>query len=146
MLAVMRPGGPPSDASAAIQAAEALRHDLGRAIRFSAPEAPEASTDALRERLRADVVRTRHDPSGERSAARVFDDWRRRDGADIPAGDASETLTHLEGLVEEVRGLASRLDALDRAGLLRLDALTREVSDACRRLAAETARAEGAAK
>jgi len=145
MLMSMRDPDRRSDGSDALRAAAALRHDLGKAIRFSAPGAPEASTEALRERLRDDVVRTRRGPSGQQTAVQVFDEWRRRDGARIRAGAAREVVERLERLMEGVRPLAAGLDALDRGGLLRLDELTREIADACRCLVAETSASSGGA-
>ena len=145
MLTMMPDPDGRNDAGGALHAAGALRHDLGKAIRFSAPDSPEASTDALRERLREDVVRTRRGDSGQRSAAQVFDEWRGRDGARIPNGAARETVERLGRLMEEVRALGAGLDALDRGGLLRLDELTREVAEACRRLVAEVSGGEGGA-
>jgi len=117
------------------RAAQALRHDLGKGIRFSAPDALEVSTEALRERLRADVLETRRDGTTCRSAADVFEAWRRLEGRRFAAGPLEGGVSRIAQTMAEAAGLAARLDALDRAGLERLDALTRAVANECRALA-----------
>ena len=46
------------------KAARRLQHDLGRYIRFAAPEELEPDTEALRQRLTRDVLGTRSTPEG----------------------------------------------------------------------------------
>jgi hypothetical protein len=130
-----------STASAdALRAADRLRHDLGKAIRLSAPDALEAGTDELRMRLRADVLETRRGPAGSRGAVELFAAWRRETAALFPANhDLGARVAAIGALVGEIGTLASALDALDRRGLERLDLLTRDVARECRALA-ETAR------
>jgi hypothetical protein len=115
-------------------AAARLRHDLGRYIRFWAPEALEADTEALRERLRRDVLATRSEPEGIVPAAAIFERWLSEEGALF---GGSEALGRLRAAMAEVRDLASRLAVLERRELERLDELTRVVSLECRRLATE---------
>ena len=118
------------------QAAARLRHDLGRYIRFSAPETIEVDTAALRERLRADVVTTHRATAGSLSAAQVFERWRSEEAAHLPAeGAVAETIERLGRTIEEIRWLCAEIDSLDRPGLERLDALTLTVSKECRALA-----------
>jgi uncharacterized protein YicC (UPF0701 family) len=119
------------------EAAERLRHDLGKPIRFSAPEDPEAETEALRARLHADVAATRRGPSGSQSAAEVFDAWRREEGRHF-AGALATRVDGIARAIEEIRGLGEGIAALSRAELERLDALTRQVASECKALAAET--------
>jgi hypothetical protein len=120
------------------QAAARLRHDLGKYIRLSAPETPESDTAALRERLRADVLATRRTADETRGAADVFEEWLREDGHAFPTdGPLGVRVASIGQAIGEIRGLAGRLDALDRAALDRLDGLTRVVAQECRDLARE---------
>lgn len=130
--------GEPTDALERdrLRAADALRHDLGKAIRFSAPEVIEGSDEALRERLRDDVLRTRRAASSTHSAAEVFEDWRRREAGRLPSGRPLEIVRTLSSLIVEIRRLGGELDRLDRPGLVRLDGLTLRVAEECRALVA----------
>lgn len=131
-------GGPAKggQADGAALAASRLRHDLGKYIRFSAPETIELGTDALRDRLRADVLSTRQDTSGPRSAAEVFEQWLRQEAMHFPAGGAlGERVARIAQTIDEIRGLAAEIDTLDRAALEQLDRLTRIVAEECRSLA-----------
>ncbi len=125
-----------------VRAAEALRHDLGKAIRFSAPESVEASEEALRERLRDDVLRTRRGVAAVQPAAEVFEDWRHREEERLPAGPPRAIVRALSSLIEEIRPLAEEIDRLDRTGLDRLDDLTIRVGERCRALVASAREAE----
>ncbi len=125
-----------------VRAAEGLRHDLGKAIRFSAADLVEASDEALRERLREDVLRTRRGAAGIRSAAEVFEDWRHREEERLPAGPPRAIVRTLSSLIEEIRLLAVEIDRLDRTGLDRLDDLTVRVGERCRALVASAREAE----
>src|SRR5262245_22425049 len=107
-----------------------LRHDLGRYIRFWAPDVLEADTEALRARLTRDVLATRSGPGGVRPAAAIFEDWLAEEGGLFEPGE----LRPLREAVEELRELASRLPGLGREELERLDALTRVISGECRKL------------
>jgi len=116
------------------EAAGRLRHDLGRYIRFSAAETLEADTAVLRERLRADVLATRRTASAAQSASEIFEQWRREEAAHFARGAPAETLARLSRTMDEVRRLSAEIDSLDRAGLERLDTLTRDVARECRAL------------
>ena len=121
--------------SEAAEAAARLRHDLGKYVRFSAPETIEPDTEALRQRLRSDVVATRRTAAGARSAAQVFDHWRDEEARHFPAGGAlAEIVERLGRTVEEIRWLSAEIDSLDRPGLERLDALTLRLARECRAL------------
>ena len=126
-------------AMGAREAAERLKHDLAKAIRFSAPETLESDTEALRERLRADVAATRRGPSGTQSAAEVFDAWRREESRHF-GGALARRVDEIARAIEEIRGLVVRLPELSRADLERLDTVTRAVASDCRALAAESRR------
>jgi hypothetical protein len=118
------------------EAAETLWHDLGKAIRLSAPERLEESADALRERLRGDVLETRRDGSTVRSAADVFERWRRSSAASFAQGDLGRRVDALAVRVDELRTLSAAFDRLDRAALERLDDLTRRIAADCREIVA----------
>ena len=125
-------------------AAARLRHDLGRYIRLSAPEAIERDTEALRDRLLADVLTTRSGPAGRLSASAVFDAWMRDHQALLPrAGALAERLSALARAIGGIRKLEARIPSLSRAELLRLDALTREVAEGCRLLQVEAGDTQG---
>lgn len=125
------------------EAAARLRHDLGKYIRFSAPETPEPSIEALRERLRADVLSTRRSASDTSAAADVFEEWRREEEANLPAsGPLSTYVAKIGRAIEEIRALAARLDTLGRPELEKLDRLTRAVADDCRDFASAAKDAE----
>ena len=121
------------------RAAARLRHDLGRYIRFWAPETVETETEALRERLTRDVLSTRSGPSGAIPAADVFDAWMAEEGRHFAEGSAgSAALSEIRQGIETLRGLAARLPALGRAELEKLDGLTRSIAEGCRRLSRES--------
>ncbi len=123
------------------EAAERLRHDLAKAIRFSAPEVPETDDEALRARLLADVATTRRGASGipPQSAAEVFDAWRDQEARHF-RGALARRIDDIARAIEEIRGLTVRLPSLARPELDRLDALTRAVATECRALASEARR------
>ncbi len=115
-------------------AAARLQHDLGRYIRFWAPEEMEADTEAMRARLTRDVLSTRSGPDGSVPAADIFEKWLAEEGHLFGgAGDAA-TLARLRASIEQVRALAARLPVLARPELLQLDRLTRSIAEDCRGL------------
>ncbi len=124
-------------------AAERLRHDLGKAVRFSAPEALEPDTEELRARLARDVAAPRSGPEGPRSAAAIFDDWSAGSARLFADSPAAGSLRRIARAIEEVRGLSGRLAELPRPELERLDALTRAIAEECRVLAAGVRTPEG---
>jgi hypothetical protein len=136
------PAGSPSNEDAAL-AASRLRHDLGKAVRFSAPEAIEKDTDALRARLARDVGAAREGPDAPRSAAAIFDAWSAASAGLFRAGPGAEALRRLGRAIEEMRPLAARVLELPRPDLERLDALTREIARECRELTAAFRAPEG---
>ena len=131
------PAGP-ATATDAFRAADRLRHDLGKAIRLSAPDTLEANTEDLRSRLRADVRGTRRGPAGSEGAVEVFARWRREASGLFPKdGGLAPRLAVIERLVFEIGALDAELESLDRTGLERLDGLTADVARECRALADE---------
>lgn len=74
-------------------AAFRLKHDVGKALRWSAPEERETDADALRTRLANDLV-PRASPdagtsggSAERDVLQRFFEWKREEGPMFDAGD-----------------------------------------------------------
>jgi hypothetical protein len=131
-------------AGARAEAAARLRHDLARYIRLSAPAQREGRTEALRDRLRSDVLSTRSGPRETLSAAEVFEAWRRENGGLFSAPALlAERLARLADAVGEVASLSARIGSLGRPELERLDELTREVAAQCRLLESEARAAQG---
>jgi hypothetical protein len=131
------------DAGRLREAAGRLRHDLGKYVRFSAAAAREVGTEALRERLRADLLATRSGPSGTMTAVEVFDSWQAEEGRGFPAdGPLGEGLRRIAGAVEMVRELAPRLAGLRREELERLDEATLVIARETRLLEREAAAGE----
>lgn len=99
--------------------------------------------EALRDRLRSDVLATRSGPQGTLSAAEVFDAWMREHGRlfSAPALLAGR-LARVADAVGEVRSLSAKIGSLGRPELERLDELTREVAAQCRLLETEALAAE----
>ena len=122
------------------EAAARLKHDLAKAIRFSAPEVLEADTESLRARLRTDLLTTRRGPAGSQSAVEVFEAWLAGEGRPLRRGALAAFVAEVAAAVEEMRGLAGRLDRLGRSELEQLDSLTRVVVERCRDLAREAQR------
>jgi len=113
-------------------AAARLRHDLGKAVRFSATPAGEATSAALRRRLAADLLAARSGPDETLDAVAVFDRWWRSDGALFVAdSEAAAHLARIHEAVERMRPLLPRLDTLAEREL-------RELDDAARVVDAET--------
>jgi hypothetical protein len=121
----------PDDPGRLRDAAKRLQHDLGRYIRFGAPEELERDTEALRERLTRDVLGTRSTPEGVVPAMVVFEAWLAEEGGAFARAKELETLT---ASMRALGGLAAGLPELGRAELEELDRLTRSVADDCRRL------------
>jgi len=120
----------------AYRAADLLRHDLGKAIRLSAPDTIEPDTEALRARLRADVLETRRSPSGSCGAAKLFELWHRDASALFPERtELGGRVAAITGIFGEVAALSAKLDRLDRLELERLDGLTKDIARECRALA-----------
>lgn len=108
-------------------AAFRLKHDLGKAIRWSAPAVAERDPEALRRRLEIDLLSTQ--------AIRVFDDWMSEDGSlfrSVPGW--MERIARMSEAVERIRAGLPRLASLDREGLDVLDEATVTVVEESRAL------------
>lgn len=104
----------------------ALRHDLGKYVCFEARWLGEdAGAEALRDALRADLLRTRRGPTGEEPAAAI---WARlRPGT--PAGPDRD---EVEARVAALAGRAGRLAEADEAELRETARLARELAERIR--------------
>lgn len=105
--------GPP-DRQRLVSAAFRLKHDVGKAVRWSAPTVRESEPEALRRRIGADLLRAQ--------AIRVFDAWMSEDGPLFrSAPEWMERITRMSAAIERIRARLPHLSALDREGLEELD-------------------------
>lgn len=128
-------------------AAFRLKHDVGKALRWSAPEERETDAAALRERLRADLLGNASGGSAKRDVLQIFSEWKREEGPMFASGDPE--LDTVETAMATVHRLAPRLLSLEESSssslslssLLALDDACLEASRACtafyRRVAVE---------
>jgi hypothetical protein len=109
-------------------AAFRLKHDVGKALRWSAPEERETNPDELRARLVADLLpRTRGGRAG-RDALESFIEWKREEGPLFPSGDPD--LEAVERAMTVV-GRLTKIFTLSESSLLSLDDACLEASRAC---------------
>ena len=121
-------------------AAFRLKHDLGKYIRFNAPgggtpgekkkdsaekgrrERGEEDVEALRERLRLDVLFTRRNGATAQSAVEIWEQWKREEGPffEREEGEGGE-LAAIERAMELIRSLLPDLSTLEEAQLRELD-------------------------
>jgi hypothetical protein len=146
-----KPGDPEDRRLRRKSAAFRLKHDVGKALRWSAPEEREADPEALRRRLATDLL-----PSGSGAAKRDvlqnFFEWKREEGPVFREGDPD--LTALSTAVSSIGSLLPTLFTLEEEQLYELDDATLEATRACtafyRRIALddgpETMRSHGASR
>ena len=137
-------------------AAFRLKHDIGKAVRWSAPEEREMDVEKLRGRLRRDL-RSRANGGGAREdVLKIFFEWKREEGPLFSAGDPD--LQALDRAMAAVERHAARLfpfkesssslspseakySPLSESDLLALDEACIEATRACtafyRRIAVE---------
>jgi hypothetical protein len=115
-----------------------LKHDVGKAVRWSAPEARETSMDELRARLRRDLLSRANGGAANRDVLESFFEWKREEGLLFAGGDPD--LEALERAMTEVGRLTPSLP-LSEPQLVALDEACAEASRACtafyRRIAVE---------
>lgn len=129
-------------------AAFRLKHDVGKALRWSAPEEREKDAAALRKRLAADLLPPASGGDAQRDVVKSFFEWKREEGHMFDAGDPD--LKALEDAMATVARLAPRLLSLEESSsssslsfssLQSLDSACLEASRACtafyRRVAVE---------
>jgi hypothetical protein len=120
----------------ALDAARRLAHDVGKYVRFGAPEAPEDNVGELRERLARDVARTRRSGARTESVVEVYEAWRREEAGPVAADPAlAAHLSGVEAAIAEIARLLPRLDRLEERELRALDAATLALSRRCAALA-----------
>lgn len=90
-------------------AAFRLKHDVGKALRWSAPEDREKNLDALRARLARDLVPRSNAGGAGRNVLESFFEWKREEGPLFAAGDPD--LEAIERAMTEVGRLAPCLTA-----------------------------------
>ncbi len=131
-------------------AAFRLKHDVGKAVRWSAPEERETNMDELRARLTRDLLGRANGGGAREDVLKIFFEWKREEGPSFASGDPD--LEALERALGEVGQLAPHLapslfpfkessSSLSDSSLLALDEACLEASRACtafyRRIAVE---------
>lgn len=111
-------------------AAARLKHDLGKYVRWNAPEVREGDAELLRARLALDLLETKRTLEGTLSAVEVYEAWERESAALFSAGELAGLATRIAALAE----ILPRLSTLETAPLVALDALTLEIAEATRAL------------
>jgi hypothetical protein len=119
-------------------AALRLKHDVGKAIRWSAPAEPERDPRALRVRLAADLGARGAGGPAPGGLLVSFERWKKEEAA-LFRGDAD--LADIEAAMATVRELLPLLATLEERQLRRLDEACHDVQRHCsslyRRFAAE---------
>lgn len=119
------PGSPEDRRLRRKSAAFRLKHDVGKALRWSAPDVRETDPEALRRRLASDLL-----PSGSGAAKRdvlqSFLEWKREEGTIFPEADPD--LSAVSAAVAFIDRLLPALFTLEEKQLLELDEATLEVS------------------
>jgi hypothetical protein len=88
-------------------AAFRLKHDIGKALRWSAPDERETNMDELRARLRRDLLSRTNGGGASRDARESFFEWKREEGPLFPVGDPD--LEAVERAMAVVGRLSPRL-------------------------------------
>lgn len=92
-------------------AAFRLKHDVGKAVRWSAPEKREKSAEALRLRLRRDLLSHASGGGAERDVLKSFLEWKREEGP-LFAGDDPD-LERVERAMATLARLVPRLSSFE---------------------------------
>jgi hypothetical protein len=136
---------PGTPAARRLEAADRLRHDLGKAVRLSAPAAGSHETpEALRSRLIADLLETRAAARETLDAAAVFDRWLAADGPHLESHPASAArVERIRAAIDAMRPRLPRLRSLSlgEEELRTLDAASRVIDEETRALREDLARA-----
>src|SRR5271169_2914206 len=112
-------------------AAFRLKHDVGKALRWSAPEERETNPDELRARLVADLLPRPRGGRAGRDVLESFFEWKREEGPLFASGDPD--LEAVEQAMTVVRRLTPGLRSFKEpfSSLLALDEACLEASRAC---------------
>ena len=109
-------------------AAFRLKHDVGKALRWSAPDVREMDSEALRKRLASDLL-----PSGDGAARRdvlqSFLEWKKEEGPMFASADPD--LETVERALAVLRRLTPGLPSLKEKSLVALDEACLEASRGC---------------
>jgi hypothetical protein len=106
-------------------AAFRLKHDVGKALRWSAPDVREADAEALRMRLASDLLPSGGGPA-RRNVLQSFLEWKREEGTIFPEADPD--LSALSTAVASIDRLLPALFTLEEKQLLELDEATLDAS------------------
>jgi len=123
-------------------AAFRLKHDVGKAVRWSAPEAREKNIGELRMRLGRDLLSRANGGGAKEDVLKIFFEWKREEGPLFASDDADllaldRAMAALERLVPRLAaGLptfkeSSSLSSLSESQLVALDEACIEASRAC---------------
>ncbi|MEO6324822.1 MAG: hypothetical protein ABIT01_18365 [Thermoanaerobaculia bacterium] len=115
-------------------AAFQLKHDLGKPVRWNAPETREPELEALRARLRRDLGTTRERDGRVWSAVEVFEEWRKQESRFLATPQFAPDLAALAAAMGRVRSLMGRIETLDGGGLVELDDASRGIAERCQAL------------
>ena len=107
-------------------AAFRLKHDVGKALRWSAPEERETEMEALRARLAADLLPRTSGGSVNRDVLESFFEWKREEGPMFASDDPD--LEAVERAIAVLRRLTPSLPTLEEKSLVALDEATLEAA------------------
>jgi|ERR1017187_4744420 hypothetical protein len=144
------PGDPEDRRLRRKSAAFRLKHDVGKALRWSAPEERETDTEALRARLAADLRPRASGGGASPGVLKSFFEWKREEGPLFSSDDPD--LEAVERAMAVLRRFSPGLLSLEGSSLVALDEACLEAARACtafyRRIALddgpETMRSHGA--
>lgn len=125
-------------------AAFRLKHDVGKALRWSAPEERETDPAALRARLAVDLLPQAAAGGARRDVMKIFFEWKREEGSMFDSSDAE--MQALEEAMATVGRLAPDLlsvKAISFSSLQSLDSACLEASRACTAFYRRVAMEEG---
>jgi hypothetical protein len=110
-------------------AAFRLKHDVGKALRWSAPEEREMEMEGLRARLAADLLPRASGGGASRDVLESFVKWKREEGPMFPSDDPD--LEAVERAIAVLRRLTPGLPSLGEKSLVALDEACLETARAC---------------
>jgi hypothetical protein len=123
-------------------AAFRLKHDVGKAVRWSAPEERETDAQALRARLAADLLPRASGGVAGGDVLKNFFEWKREEGAMFGSGDSDlAVVERAMAAIASARPALLSLEEMSFSSLLSLDSECQDASRACtafyRRVAVE---------
>lgn len=113
-------------------AAFRLKHDVGKALRWSAPEEREKDARALRARLAADLLPRASGGGSDRDVLKIFFEWKREEGAMFGSGDSDlAVVERAMAAIASARPALLSLEEISFSSLLSLDSECQDASRAC---------------